>query len=108
MAIRTAERRRAARITAAHPVTIRDRRGRLLLRGRTSAISESGLYCLTDARRGLRLRGKVILEVTLPAGRSPRLRHSPTRTVRYAARIVRTEEIGQAVGMAIELSARLS
>jgi len=108
VSVRTTDRRRNARVAAAHPVAIRDRRGRILLRGRTSDLSESGLFCLTEARRGLRLRGKVILEVTLPAGRPGRLRHSPTRTVRYAGRITRTEEIGQAVGMAIELLERLS
>jgi len=108
VSVRSAERRRNARVAAAHPVAIRDRRGRLLLRARTSDISETGLFCLTEARRGLRLRGKVTLEVTVPAGRRARLRHSRTRTVRYAGRIVRTEEIGQVVGMAIELLERLS
>jgi len=107
MFTRTTERRRNARVAAAHPVAVRDRRGRLLLRGRASDISETGLFCMTRARRGLRVRGIVYLEVTVPAGRSPRLRHRPTRTVRYAGRVVRTEEIGQLVGMAIELIEKL-
>ena len=107
MSVRTTERRRNPRITAAHPVAIRDRRGRLLLRGRTAEVSESALTCLTNARRGLSIRGRVILDVALPAGRSPRLRHSPLRTVRYAGRVVRTTEIGQLVSIVIELTERL-
>jgi len=43
----------------------------------------------------------------LPAGRAPRRRHATQRTARHAGRIVRVEEIGQLVGLAIELIDRL-
>ena len=100
--VRTPERRRNARLSAAHPVALLDRQGRVLLRARTSQISETGLHCLTLARRALQLKGRVNVEIDLPAGRPGRQRHCPTRTVRYLARIVRTEELGEMVGLAIE------
>ncbi len=107
MSVHVRERRRGSRMSVSHPVTLRDRRGRVLLRGRTSDISQRGLYCLTECRRGLRLKGRVMLEITLPAGRAPRRRHATQRTARHAGRIVRVEEIGQLVGLAIELIDRL-
>lgn len=94
-------------MSAAHPVAICDRRWRVVLRGRTSLISERELLCLTRSRRGLGVKGRVFVEITLPAGRSLKLRHSPNRTARYRGRIARVEEIGQFVALAIELTKRL-
>jgi len=88
-------------------VAVLDNRGRLLLRARVSEISQHGLYCLTLARRGLHIKGKVLVEVYLPTGRPGTVRRTPTRTVRYLSRIVRSEEIGQLVGLAIEFLEKL-
>jgi len=107
MSVRTFERRRGSRDAAALPVAVLDRRGRLLLRARTSTISESGLYCVTLARRALRLRGEVVVEVYLPDDRSARQRPSQTRAVRYRARLIRAEELGQTVGLALEFIEKL-
>jgi len=107
VSVRTTERCRSPRGTAAHAVVICDHRGRTLVRGRTAEVSAGALTCLTRARRALRIHGEVILDVDLPAGRSPRLRHSPLRTVRYAGRVVETTEIGQLVSLTIELIERL-
>ena len=107
MSVRATERRRKDRTAAAHPVAICDPRGQLLVRGRTSDVSETGLYCLTEARRALRIRGRVIVEVSLPAGRSPRLRHRRMRKIRYLGKVLRVDEIGQLVGLALELVEKL-
>ncbi len=104
---RTAERRRGQRVAAAHPVTLRTPRGGFLLRGRTASISESGLLCLTECRRALQVRGRVVAEVVVPGGRSPRAGRPDTRTVRYEGRIVRVEEIGQFVSVAVALTRKL-
>jgi len=105
--VRTGERRRSRRGAAAHPVALLDRRGRTLLRARTSNISENGLYCLTIARRALHLRGRVVVEISLPAGPGDRPGDAPSRSVCYKARIVRTEELGQMVGLGIEFLEKL-
>ena len=84
-----------------------DRRGRLLFRARASDISENGLRCLTLARRALRAKGKVVLELCLPPARLPKVRHRVARTVRYLGRIVQAEEVGQLVGVAIQLIEKL-
>ena len=108
MSVRLTERRRHSRTSAAHRVAVCDRRGKVLLRARTSNISEGGLFCLTEARQALGMRGRLIVEIDLPSCRPGRPAGHSTRTVRYAGRVVRVEEVGQLVGIAIELIEKLS
>jgi hypothetical protein len=106
--VSAAERRQDVRMPAAHPVVVCDRRGRVLLRGRASNVSEAGVFCLTDAQRALRVRGEVLLEIHLPVpGRRSR-RTPATRKVRYRGRVARTRKLGQLVGLGIELTEKLT
>ena len=107
-ATRSAGRRRHTRMPAAHPVVLRDRRGRVLFRGRASNISENGLLCVTDARRALRVKGKVILDITVPAVSSRRPRPHAVRSVRYLAQVVCVQELGQMVGLGLEFIQKLA
>ena len=108
MAVRSIERRRRQRAPAAYPVAIRDRRGMGLLRGRACDVSERGLMCVTESRRGLRVRGKVVLEITVPSAARRKGRQSTGRSVRYLARVVRTGELGQLVAVSVELIEKLT
>ncbi len=103
MSVRTSDRRRNLRSAVSLPVAVIDRRGRVRLRGRTADISEGGLMLLTEARSGLQMRGRVLLEISMPTARASAGRESRTRRTVFAGRILRVEEIGQLVGLAIEL-----
>lgn len=100
------ERPHYLRMPAAHAFVIRDRRGRVLLRGRTADLSERGLFCLVDIDRGRRIKGNVLVEVSLPASATG-IRRGPTRRARYAGRIVRRERLGQLTGLSIDLGEKL-
>ena len=108
MTVHTAERRRSVRVPATYPAIVRDRRGRTLTRGRTANISEHGVLLISRRREGLLPDQKIVLELTIPAAPTTRCRRQPTRTVRYRCRIVRTQTIGQLVGLGIEFLRKLA
>ncbi|MCD6303469.1 MAG: hypothetical protein J7M21_00730 [Planctomycetes bacterium] len=101
-------RSRRPRITAnrAGPTAVLfyDRRGRFILRARTSGIDESTLHCLTSARKALGLKPDVVIELLRPPGRH---RRRAGRRARYLASIIRTEEIGQLVAISLRRLARI-
>ena len=103
MSIRTAERRRSVRAPVAHPYVLRDRKNRVLARGRTANISENGV--LTVVRQDPRLPeyGQVVLDLTIPADPIA----GTTRTVKYRCRIVRRQELGNMLGLGLEFLQKL-
>ncbi len=103
MSTRTAERRRSVRTPVAHPYVLRDRKNRVLARGRTVNISESGV--LTVIRNDTRLprTGQVVLDLTIPADPIA----GTTRTVKYRCRIARRQEMGNMLGLALEFLQKL-
>jgi len=107
MSVRTTDRRRSSRVAAAHPVAVYSRGGRLLLRGRTANISEGGLLLLTKSRLAHRLDDILVFDITLPGGDPPRAHRQGLRLARYLGRVTRVEEIGQVIGLAVQLVEKL-
>jgi hypothetical protein len=100
MFVRATERRLSLRVSAAHPVKVLDEDERLLTSGRTANTSENGLMAVV---RSCPLPPEVLIEITLP---SPALSHrgrGQTRTVRYRARVVRLQIMGNLTGLGVQL-----
>jgi len=107
MTVTTAERRRSSRAAAAHPATISSRRGRFLARGRTANISENGAFVVSRCTRS-KLRGEtVILDVAVPTA-AARGGRDERREVRYLCRIIRTENLGELLGIALAFVEKLA
>ncbi len=92
---------------AAYPVALFDRRGRMLARGRTANISETGCFIIIHARAALPADGQARIEMVLPSASARPGRPDATRTVLYACRIARRQAIGQMTGLGIELLRKL-
>ena len=107
MSKRVAERRRNQRIPEIHPAAVLDADGYLLARGRTSNISERGVFIIADGPWGPELNSTVILELKLPAVPTARKPHK-RRTVIYQARVVRTQKAGEVFGVGLELVAKVA
>jgi len=103
MRTRTAERRHSPRIAAVHPMAVRTPDGRVLVRGWTVNISESGVFVVANGHRSLPQMKEVVVEMTVPAS-SPngRERGEVKRVIRYVGRIVRTQRLGKLIGLGIE------
>ena len=99
MAVRTAERRRSMRVAAAYQALVRDRRGKFVARGRTANISHNGVFVVVHARTRA-IESQVVLELSVPsAGQG---RRGDTRTVVHLCRVVRTENMGDLLGIGLE------
>jgi len=108
MSVRLADRRRSYRMAASHHVVVRDKRGRMLARGRTANISENGAFVLVRCAKPPRQNTDGILEMTVPAFSGVRHKPGATRVLCFACRIVRVQQLGQLVGLGIELGEKLS
>ena len=106
MLLRQAGRHRP-RSAVAHLVTISDRRGRNVVRARVAELGHTSLFCVTEARRALGLKDMVTVTIHLPPSRSARRPHGSNRAVRYLGRIIETQEIGQIVGLNVQLVEKL-
>jgi hypothetical protein len=102
MTIDVAERRIHVRLAVSHPVTLWDRRGRLLVRGRTGDVCESGLLVLVAREQERRVPEWIVVEMAVPdisfSGRG-----KSTRRVRFSARVVHRNAVGEKVGLGVEL-----
>ena len=103
MTTRIAERRCSLRTAAAYPVTLHDPRGRLVARGRTANISESGLFMITRGGDDMIGLEEVLLQISLPAVGGEAAWRGGMRIVHYRGRVVRTQSLGQLLGLGIEL-----
>jgi len=104
---RISERRKNQRTLAVYPAAILDNDGYVLARGRTSNMSERGVFVIADGQWRPQLDAKVILMLELPAAPTPR-KPDKTRTVAYRARVVRTQEVGQLIGVGLELMEKVA
>jgi hypothetical protein len=100
---RTSERRRQDRRPAALPVALCDDQWRIIARGRTSNISEGGVSIVAEARRHVPESGPVNIEITEPGDPLDKGPGGRCRIVRYAGRIARTQQLGNLLGLGIEL-----
>ncbi len=103
MTVRTAERRRNSRLPAAFRSILRDRRGRILAKGRTANISENGVFIMLSRAVSAALHDTVSVEMTVPADPIAGTR----RLVNYRCRIVRRQEMGNMVGLGLTFVKKL-
>jgi len=103
----TAERRSTARASVTYPVSLFDRRGNILARGRTTDVSQSGVFAVVvPTSKAVRAR-HVVLDLTVPDGKASRGRKGAGRKVTYLARIVRHENLGHMLGIGLEFVEKL-
>jgi c-di-GMP-binding flagellar brake protein YcgR len=107
MLSQTTERRRSIRVPAVYPVVIRDRRGKVLGRGRTANISESGVFAMVSGRISPRAN-QVVVELTVPAHGDAQPRRGDCRTVCYRCRVVRLQAMGRLLGIGVEFLEKLA
>jgi hypothetical protein len=107
MTVMVRERRGTLRVAAAYPVVVRDRRGRIIAKGRTANISQSGIYLILPARTEITPGASFNLELSLP-GIDNRGNLGARRTVNYRGRVVRVDPLGQLLGTGIELQRKLN
>ena len=108
MSVRTAERRRSRRGSASHTVALFADNGNLIARGKTSNISENGIFFLAKIKGTTPEGGQVVLEMSVPDAGSRPNRARRLRTVRFSARIVRSVRLGHLVGLGIEFREQLT
>ena len=101
------ERRGRARASVAYPVTVSDRRGRILARGRTTDLSQSGLFVVVTAPKGSIKASQVEVEISIPKTRFRGGARETPRKVRYLVHVVRREEFGQMYGLALDFIEKL-
>ena len=102
MSVRTVERRRNRRMAGVYPAVIYDEAGSVIGRGRTGNLSESGAFIITRRRKGLLKAGTMFVEMAVPSAAKTHGRRNIVRTVRLACRLVRTQVLGQLLGLGIE------
>ena len=102
MSVRSAERRRSRRKAASHHAAVFTRSGALVARGKTSNISENGVFLLARIDGKTPVSGRVTLELVVPDASNKPNRSARMRTVRFSARIIRTVRLGHLVGLGIE------
>ena len=108
MSVRTAERRRSRRQPASHTVAMFANNGNLIARGKTSNISETGIFLVAKIAGKTPENGQVVLELSVPRGGDHPNRGRRLRTVRCRARIVRSIRLGHLVGLGIEFLGQLA
>jgi hypothetical protein len=104
MTVRTAERRRNSRLPAAFRAIVRDRRGRMLARGRTANISENGVFVMLGRSIPADVNDTLMVEMTVPADPIAGTR----RLVTYRCRIVRRQQMGNMLGLGLSFTQKLN
>lgn len=89
---RVQERRRHTRSALVCPAAIRDKSGKLLLRGRACDVAPCGIRVLGQGGAGLREAQDVWIELTAP---NPRRSGPPTRIVKLRGQIRRISDMGE-------------
>ncbi len=106
MRVSITERRSSGRISTAYPAKIRSRTGEILARGRTSNISAHGVFLIADREFEIPSDGVVVLELV-----KPDLDRISTATEpvldRYECCIIRSESLGQLIGLAVKFNKKL-
>lgn len=96
------DRRRHKRISSTCPVVVRDLGGQVVARGRTSNASASGAFVIAPMETTPPLGDQLLIEMKLLRSGGPHTRRRPRRA-HYIARVVRLRQIGQLVGLGMEL-----
>jgi c-di-GMP-binding flagellar brake protein YcgR len=98
---RVQERRRHDRAPLVCPATLKDKTGRVLLRGRTADISPGGIRLIGPGRLELHSGQACWVELSVP---NPASRGSPRRLVKLKGEIRRVSDLGEwkSVGVVLE------
>ena len=104
MSSRTGERRRKQRVGTSGSAILRDANQRFIARCSVTNISSAGVFVMTRDVPDLPRAGEVYLEMALPEGDGP---DAPRRTSVYVCRVIRTQQLGQLVGLGLELVEKL-
>jgi len=99
------DRRREERIGTSAPAVIRDSQQRLIARCVATNVCSNGVFLMTRDAPGLPRAGQIYLEMELPVGSVPPAVESRTL---HLCRIVRVKQLGELVGMGVELLERLA
>jgi len=105
MARKVGQRRRGQRAGTSAPTILRDSARRFVTRCTATNISETGVFLMVRAQPDLPREGEVFVEIALPEGKG---RDAIRRTAVYCCRIVRTQQIGQLVGLGMEFVQKLA
>ena len=104
--IQITDRRRSMRIAAAYPVSLCDEQWRILARGRTANISDTGVSVVADARRGVPDSGTLHVEITLPIEGAVVSGRRQMCIARYVCRIARTQQLGNLMGLGLDFDSK--
>lgn len=104
----TAERRLSQRVPAVHRAAVLDKRGHALALGRTSNLSADGVLLILPWREELASAEELVVELELPKVAHGHVRRGQRRKVRYRGRVVRTQEIGQLLGVGLHFIEKLA
>ena len=107
MSVSAAERRLSRRGAASHAATVLATNGSVIARGKTSNISEDGVFVVAKIRGNSPENTNVVLELSVPDASSKSSRRGRMRTVRFKARIVRTIRMGNLVGLGIAFESQI-
>jgi len=99
------ERRRHDRTPLVYPVTVRDRIGRIVFRGRSSDVTPCGIRLIGPCGTGIRLGGQVWVELWVP---NLRRRGPRNRVVKLQGEVRRTMNIGDWKGVVVVFSSNFS
>ena len=104
MSIRTAERRRSVRMSAAHSAVLRDNRNRTVLgRGRTANANENGVLLVVRNSDRIPQEGNVCVSLVIPADPVS----GTKRQVIYRCRIAGRYEMGNMLGLGLVFLTKL-
>ena len=99
--------RRHERVEARYAVILRNADGDVLGHGQTVNVSDGGVFAVIDLADVPEVDTTFLLEVDLPsilASNGDRQR----QTAHYIARLVRTEQIDELIGLGMELTERIN
>lgn len=85
-------------MAASYLATIRDARNRLLARGRTANISETGVLVVVRRSGLIPETGEIIVDLLIPADPVA----GTKREVSYRCRIARRQELANLIGLGLE------
>jgi len=81
--------------------------GEVACKGQTINVSDCGIFALVDLAEVPEVDTKFLLEVDLPSTISENGSRQ-RQTAHYVARLVRTEQIDELIGLGMELTERIS
>lgn len=75
-----------------------------MARGKTIDVSQVGVFVVAVPTRRATHYDRVMVEITVPKVNSRRTGPASRRVVRYYARVIRREHLGQMVGLGLQLT----